>query len=295
MLINGQLNKKSRAEWLRVIKIIVPYFFCIGIFQVSAFYLLGLEYHTKLDQNLDTFQSLVIQLSSLLGTLLIVWIFIKYVDKDQFKNLGFNYLLFKDLIFGLLLGFTVLFLGFLFLFVSKQIDVYSIKFNFLEILLSFLLFVSVAFTEEVFVRGYILRNLLKCTNRWFALFLASIIFSLLHGFNPNINLLAFIDLFISGVVLGLSYIYTQNLWFSIALHLSWNFFQGTVFGFNVSGQQFYSIIKFIRPEDNILNGGAFGFEGSILSIFFQLIALFFIAKYFKKQTSRPFKSLKIIS
>jgi len=66
------------------------------------------------------------------------------------------------------------------------------------------------------------------------------------------------------------------------LHLSWNLFQ-TIFGFNVSGQDTYSVIEFAMIEQNLLNGGAFGFEGSILAVIAMLITIVGIEIYYKRQ------------
>ncbi len=87
----------------------------------------------------------------------------------------------------------------------------------------------------------------------------------------------------AGLLFGLSYIYTKNLWFPIALHFSWNFFQGTVFGFNVSGKETYSLIITKENSFNIWNGGNFGFEGSILSILFQIFAIGIVFLIFKNR------------
>ena len=103
----------------------------------------------------------------------------------------------------------------------------------------------------------------------------------MHGFNPNIDLFGFLDLFLAGILLGVSYIFTKNLWFPITLHFSWNFFQ-SLLGFNVSGQDSYSLIEFKITEKNILNGGDFGFEGSIFSIIAQLIFISIIWYYYNK-------------
>lgn len=93
-------------------------------------------------------------------------------------------------------------------------------------------------------------------------------------------------MFLAGVVLGLSYIYTKNLWFPIALHLSWNLFQALL-GFKVSGQDTYSIIEFEINEGNLLNGGAFGFEGSYLSIIAQTLTIVGIGIYYnRKETNQ---------
>jgi len=144
------------------------------------------------------------------------------------------------------------------------------------------IYAIVAIVEEVLFRGYILRNLMISFNKYIALIISSLLFSAIHGFNPNIDLFGFIDLFLAGILLGISYIFTKNLWFPIALHFSWNLTQ-TFLGFNVSGQDVYSIVEFKITENNLLNGGNFGFEGSIFSIISQIIFTVIIWYYYNKK------------
>jgi hypothetical protein len=101
-----------------------------------------------------------------------------------------------------------------------------------------------------------------------------------------IEILSLIQLFIGGLLLGIPYIITRNLWFSIGLHFSWNFFQGTIFGFNVSGIENYSIIQTKYNTANIWNGGLFGFEGSILCLILQIVAIALILLKFNKEEKR---------
>ena len=118
-------------------------------------------------------------------------------------------------------------------------------------------------------------------NKYIALIISSVLFALIHGMNPNMDAFSAMSLFLAGILLGISYIYTKNLWFPVALHLSWNLFQ-TLFGFNVSGQDFYSIIEFKVEENNLLNGGAFGMEGSILSIIANVLIIVGVIIYYTK-------------
>jgi len=155
-------------------------------------------------------------------------------------------------------------------------------FDFKEIIISIFLFIIVAVMEELLMRGYILKNLMISYNKYVALIVSSVLFSLMHGFNPNIDLFALTNIFLAGILLGISYIHTKNLWFPIALHLSWNLFQ-TILGFNVSGQKTYSLIEFGITENNLLNGGEFGFEGSILSLIAMLITIVGIEIYYRRQ------------
>lgn len=222
-------------------------------------------------------------LANLVGTFLVLWIFMKFVDKERFINLGFdikNRL--KDFNVGIGLGTFIMFIGYVILITINQIYFEKYNFNPSELLISFSIYIIVAIAEESLFRGYILKNFMLSFNKYIALILSSLFFSLAHAANPNFDFFAFLNLFIAGILLGTSYIFTKNLWFPIALHFSWNFFQ-THFGFNVSGQNLYSLIEIKIIENNIFNGGEFGFEGSIFSITFQIIAIIFIYNYFKNQ------------
>lgn len=78
-------------------------------------------------------------------------------------------------------------------------------------------------------------------------------------------MLPFINILLAGLLLGFMYIYTRNLWFPISLHLFWNWLQGPVLGFEVSGADFdKTLLTLNLPTKSILNGGDFGFEGSII-------------------------------
>ena len=204
-------------------------------------------------------------------------------SKDKFINLGFSikkrtY----DILYGIGIGLLIMSIGYALLLSCGEISFNNINFDLSDILFSIIIFTLVAIVEETLIRGYVLKNLMLSFDKYIALIISSLLFATLHLANPNMNFLSFLDLFLAGIFLGISYIYTKNLWFPIALHFSWNLFQSFL-GFNVSGQDMYSIIEFKIKENNILNGGDFGFEGSIFSIIFQLIFIVIFYYYFRKQ------------
>ncbi|MEO9022729.1 MAG: type II CAAX endopeptidase family protein [Ginsengibacter sp.] len=275
---------KSRG-WKNILKIIVPYFLVVGTFQLVGFYFAGLDINYK-PKNETTKELFTLTFFSLIGTALIVWIFRKYIDKKSFKSLGFEKeFIGRDLFLGIIFGFLIMFIGFSTLLFSNQISFESIQFHPIEFISSIAIFIFVAIAEELFLRGYILNNLMVSFNKFTALIISSAIFSLMHAANPNFNLIAMAGLFISGLLFGLSYIYTKNLWFPIALHFSWNFFQGTIFGFNVSGKDTYSLIVTGENTSNLWNGGSFGFEASSLSFSFQILAIIVLYLIFKKRSN----------
>jgi membrane protease YdiL (CAAX protease family) len=267
--------------WIRALLIIIPFFIVTGIFQLIGYLLLGLKLDTE---SISLTESTMLQIFTAIGTFLLVFIFTRYIDRTDFKNVGFQLKGYtKDILPGIALGAVIMSLGFLILLILKEINVTGIDFDIYKLLISIVLFVFVALNEEVFLRGYILNNFLQSMNKYVALVLSSLIFSILHVFNPNFDLTSFISILLAGLLLGISYIYTKNLWFPIALHFSWNFFQGTIFGFEVSGTSIYSIINQDPVSDNLLNGGKFGFEGSILSQIFIIIAVFVIWWFARKK------------
>lgn len=137
-----------------------------------------------------------------------------------------------------------------------------------------------------------LSNLMDSMDKYWALVISSVIFSILHGGNHSFGWLPALELFLAGILLGIPYLYTQNLWFPIALHFSWNFFQGTVLGFKVSGQEHYSVIQMAYESENLWNGGSFGFEGSILAVLFSLIGVTIVYKIYYRPSKQEVNLVK---
>lgn len=147
----------------------------------------------------------------------------------------------------------------------------------MAILGALLLFVVVGITEELLARGYHLRNLAEGLNSdpvgprtaiVLAWLFSSSLFGLLHIFNPNATWYSTVALMIVGLFFGLGYVLTGSLAIPIALHISWNFFQGNVFGYPVSGNTFDSATFFATRQQGPLlwTGGAFGPEAGLLGM-----------------------------
>ena len=284
----------NHKGWLTAILSIIPFFIFVSFFQgfgVGLSSLLGergiidFDFDEYLEiEHLRDFLAAdtIIQYFDLIGVILLLWILMRFVDNEPFIKLGFSLKgKVNDIILGMTLGLLLMAVGYTILILLGEIKFIEFNYDLKNIILLFLLFIAVSIAEETYVRGYVLKNLLKSFNPIISLIISSAIFSLLHFFNPNVNYIALTELFIAGILLGISYVYTKNLWFPIALHLSWNFFQ-VMFGFNVSGMDTYSLIEFEIIENNNINGGDFGFEGSYLSILFSLIMIYFLWKYYKK-------------
>jgi hypothetical protein len=108
---------------------------------------------------------------------------------------------------------------------------------------------------------------------------------LMHIGNPSKNMLAMPGIFTGGLLLGINYLYTGNLWFGIALHTSWNFIQGPLLGFVVSGLHLPSVLIQTNTGPDWMTGGSFGPEASVLACVLNIVVTILLSKYFRKQTA----------
>jgi len=213
-----------------------------------------------------------------------VWLFRKIVDRRSFNSIGFK--LDKNGAHagaGFFLGIFILCAGTCILYFSKNLQWTDISFNGNDLFISFGLMVIVAFYEEIVFRGYILNNLLESLSKWPALGISALLFSLAHLSNPSFSVAGAVNILLAGILLGLNYIYTKNLWFGIMLHFTWNFFQGPLLGYEVSGMPLKSLLQHQVQGNELITGGKFGFEGSLLSTAFYILAIaVFLWVYEKK-------------
>jgi membrane protease YdiL (CAAX protease family) len=125
------------------------------------------------------------------------------------------------------------------------------------------LYIIVALNEETAIRGYLLQNLAQGLNTVWAILISSLLFGLLHAANPFATWTSALYLVIAGVFLAAGYLATGSLWLPIGLHLGWNFFQGTVFGFPVSGTGGFHLVSQTVAGPQWATGGHFGPEAGL--------------------------------
>lgn len=174
---------------------------------------------------------------------------------------------------GWLIGTSIVTIGFLVLFSFKLIEFRSFNWN-AWLLLGFLLFFIVQSAgEEVIMRGFLLPAIEARFGTVVALILSSSVFAIAHYFNPNANWIGITNIFLGGLLMGILFIQFRNIWTPIGLHASWNFIQASFFDFEVSGFDVYSLIQFEETGMDIMTGGDFGYEGSIISVAFLIITI----------------------
>jgi uncharacterized protein len=129
------------------------------------------------------------------------------------------------------------------------------------------IFLIVGWQEELLSRGYHLQSLESGLNTFWAVLISSSVFAALHLRNPNASWISTLGIVLAGLFLALPYILTRQLWLSIGLHIGWNFFEGVVFGFPVSGlDNIFRLLRHTVSGPELWTGGAFGPEAGLLVI-----------------------------
>ena len=191
----------------------------------------------------------------------------------------------KNLILGSVMGIAAITLAFILIIISKSgVLVNSLlepRFS-LSLVVYFILFIFVGFAEELLSRGYIIGAMeVSSNNKLFAVMVSAVIFSLMHYGNNGFSLIPFLNIFLVGILFGFMYVKTKSIWLSTGFHITWNFFQGCIYGMPVSGITTPKLYEMTFVGNSILNGGTFGPEGGLIVtmvIILMLVSLIFLIK-----------------
>lgn len=268
-----------RQGWVRAIVFFIVY---IGIYLVvgsAAGVAWGIQHRgstpEELVKDVSSLQTMIL-VGSAVVSIVLAFVFRRFVDRQSLRSMGFAWKGHQRHAWaGFLLAIVLLGTGSLILFATQKVDWLETRLDAAPIVSGLVLFALTALSEEITFRGYILNNMLSSLPRWPALGAVAVLFALMHLGNAHLNPVAVVNLLAGGLLLGINYVYTRNLWFSVFFHFSWNFFQGTVLGYEVSGLGGQSIWHMERKGDELLTGGAFGFEGSAVATGLLLLAVLF--------------------
>jgi len=143
--------------------------------------------------------------------------------------------------------------------------------------LAFLFWLAVGVNEEIQFRGLAYRLCSKIFGTWGAVILSGVLFGIAHGIEPGATATAISSVALAGLFLGAAFALTGRLWLPIGIHAGWNFAEGSLFGTAVSGNTVGGSLitaKLTGPE--ILTGGRFGPEASIVTVIVLFVAAAFL-------------------
>lgn len=154
------------------------------------------------------------------------------------------------------------------------IEINGIQVPVLELLTLALMLAGRAALEEFVFRGLMLNGILALrSNTALAVAVSALFFGLMHAANPSATALSVASTAIGGVMYGLAFIWTRRLWMPWGIHFAWNYVQGPLFGFPVSGFKWDSAVQQAALGPNLLTGGEYGPEGGLIGIAFRLVVI----------------------
>jgi hypothetical protein len=290
---SGSVKPLIPQGWLRALSFLIAFALASGI--SLAIYLVVLNKRSpdasglgNLVNGNNLFITTVIIFS--LG-LLVTFIFRRWVDRKSFVSLGLEFRGYGgDAIAGGMLATFIVCASSLLLKATGHLKWMDIIFDPTALFLSFGTIVIISFYEELIFRGYILSNLMDSFPRWLALLISSLLFMIFHWTaQSSIGFFSLVNSLIMGLILGLNYIYSRNLWFSFFFHVAWKFLEGPALGY--SGDE--SFQTFLQPElngDVNITGGANGLEGSVIMTAVALLSLIALYLFLQRKfnpRSRP--------
>jgi len=201
-----------------------------------------------------------------------VWLVRRWVDRRSLGSLGLRLdtRALRDLVAGLAISGAMVGLVVVVCAVFGLIDIGSIAWpgGLASALVGlplwfFALGIAVAWSEELALRGYVLQNLSEGIGLAWAVVLCCAFYGAIHMANPNSTLLSGVLIAALGYLRALGWLRTGQLWLSMGMHAGWDFFQGPVLGFSVSGMKTDSLVHPTLSGPSWVTGGAFGPEAGI--------------------------------
>ncbi|HFU4376683.1 TPA: CPBP family intramembrane glutamic endopeptidase [Streptococcus suis] len=222
----------------------------------------------------DPFISLSLELFAFAFISLAIILWVRFVEKSPWLGLGLTKRgAFKDFILGWGIGAAMLITCVLLMWGFGAVRISSVQFSpqlFGEFLVLVLAWSVQGTTEELLARGWMFSSLAAKHNIPVGILVSSLFFTFLHLGNNAISLIPLLDLTLFAILASLVMLKTGNLWVISGIHAAWNCFQGNVFAFPVSGTQAgQAFIAVETSGPDWLSGGAFGVEGSVISLIVQ--------------------------
>lgn len=204
--------------------------------------------------------------------------FVKYFEKTTFEYFGFNK---ENNLEAIKVGIGLAIFSVVgvvaILLMSNNISLTLSKdLKIGTIIILIILVLMQGFLEEVVFRGYLMTRLAAKKGKWIAILLSSLFYLVFRMSNPTTSKIDLLNIFLISVVMSLLYWYFDNVLVIAIFHAFWNCISGLIFGFNLSGIKLSDSIFTVAAisDKQILIGGSYGIEGSIIAtVFFAILGL----------------------
>lgn len=234
------------------------------------------------------------------SVIFIYFLILKFKEKRKLSSIGLkvNKRLIPDYLIGFIFGIlmiAIVTVGICLFGGGKILVNTSFKLNNLPVFLMIIVgWMVQGASEEIMMRGYMLQGLGIKINPTVAIVISSVFFSALHLLNNGISILSLINLSLFGAFAAFYAIREESIWGVCALHSAWNFAQGNLFGFLVSGIETGNSLFIVKLQnDNLINGGSFGPEGGIVTTLVLSLGIAILIYLIKnKNKNRELNSIK---
>ncbi|MBE7104445.1 CPBP family intramembrane metalloprotease [Bacillus cereus] len=212
------------------------------------------------------------------GAIFFVFLWIRFVEKRSFSSIGFwrNQWM-RRYLRGAFIGFVFISIPVIVLILTGNVKLqmqHITLTTIFGIVGSLVAFLIQGATEEIVVRGWLFPVLSVRSRMWIGITVTSFLFGFLHLLNPGITILSISNIILVGVFAAFYVLKDSSLWGICAWHSIWNWAQYNIYGFAVSGMTIYStpLYKPVTNGSEVLHGGTFGIEGSIITTIMLSIA-----------------------
>ena len=264
----------------------------IPLFIVFAFLMLNgnIQLQDVNTISFNLFSTLYFQLGVFVFIALVIFFWVKVVEKRPIRTLGFfKGYIWLNLLKGWGIGTLLLLVSFLGTYLLGGLEFVKVDFS-QRTLLYILSLIPFWFiqggTEELVTRGWLLQTVTNKLNLSWGIAISSSFFSILHLGNQGVTALSLISIVLVGVLMALYMLKTDNIWGVAAFHGAWNFAQGNLVGVTVSGQNAGGSLLHFQARSGVpdwLSGGAFGLEGNIVTCLVLLVVIIILRLQLKKE------------
>ena len=288
-------NRTEMPKILYVIKVILFFWLCkFGSEVVGEVIVIGVHFacgKNPLEGEMFDAQTITLMTyfgyAFIIGAIVLFW---KLFQKKTIKDLGFtgkpvSYLT------GALIGAALVVISTVVVALTGAIKFNGVFANIDTPMVALMLicFVLQGAMEEILCRGIVHQLLIKKTSVPVTIGVSAALFTIPHlsGMSegsPEIVAVAIVNLILISVIFSLLTLRFKSIWAACGLHSIWNYILYSILGLNLSGidGRVASVFDMTSFGSNILNGGEYGIEASIITTMVLSVSIVIIFIFSRK-------------